>query len=86
MAAEGINSGPDRVRLRLVGILTALVYAITLGFYLKGPQSHSRTARELFAWFLVPASLFLFWKGYQLVNGSEATPVRMMVGFGILFC
>ena len=73
----------ERFRFRWVGLLTGVLYLLTLIFYFKGPQSHSRTGRELFAWFLVPTCLFLFWKGYQIVNGLNEPPIRMVVGFGI---
>jgi hypothetical protein len=73
-------------RLQRVGLLAFAVYLITLVFYFKGPQSHSRTGRELFAWFLVPASLFLFWKGYKILNEVIDPPARLVIGFGIAFC
>ncbi|MCU1265575.1 MAG: hypothetical protein JWM21_1893 [Acidobacteria bacterium] len=72
--------------LYLIGALTASVYSLALVFYFKGPQSHSRTGRELFAWFLAPACLFLFWKGYRVVAETGELPIRIVVGFGILFC
>jgi len=75
-----------RFRFRWVGLLTGALYLLTLIFYFKGPQSHSRMARELFTWFLVPTCLLLFWKGYQIVNGRNEPPIRMVVGFGMVFC
>ena len=76
-----------RSQLQWVGFISSGVYLLTLLFYFKGPQAHSRTGRELFAWFLVPSCLFLFWKGYKAVNDVESTPeVRLVVGFGIVFC
>lgn len=75
-----------RFRLGLVGCLTTAAYLVTLVFYLQGPQSHSRTGRELFAWFLVPVCLFLFWKGHQLVSSASVQPTKIVIGFGIIFC
>ena len=76
-----------RAQLLWIGILSCGVYLLALLFYLKGPQSHSRTGRELFAWFLAPASLFLFWKGYRIINDASAGPsLRIVAGFGIAFC
>jgi hypothetical protein len=88
---QAISADPPdnqpRLSFNLIGFLCAVVYLATLVFYLKGPQSHSRTGKELFAWFLVPASLFLFWKGYQLVSSeSFAPPVRTVVIFAAGFC
>jgi hypothetical protein len=76
----------DHSRLRWVGVLTAAVYLLTIIFYFKGPQSHSRTGRELFAWFLVFACLLLFWKGYRIVNDGQEMPVRMVAGWGAVLC
>lgn len=75
-----------RLSFNTVGILTAIVYLATLIFYLKGPQSHSRTGKEIFAWLLVPATLFLFWKGYQLVSDEGSAPsARNVVLFAVAF-
>jgi hypothetical protein len=68
------------------GVLTAAVYLLICLFYVKGPQAHSRTARELFAWFFCSASLILYWKGYQRISRSDKPPVRAIVIFGGLFC
>jgi hypothetical protein len=69
-----------------VGILTAGVYLATLVFYLKGPQSHSRTAKQVFACLSVAALLFLFWKGYRLVSRtSQPVSLKVIVGFAGLF-
>jgi hypothetical protein len=85
--SENIDSAQASIRrLYLIGALAAFVYAITFFFYLKGPQSHVRTAREIFAWFICLSLLFLFWKGYRIVNDSGAISQRTVVGFGILFC
>ena len=72
--------------LRLYGFLTAAVYLLTVLFYLKGPQVHSRTARELFAWFICLALLFLFWRGYQQISRADKPSERTVVGFAVVFC
>ena len=72
--------------LVLPGVLTAAVYLLICLFYVKGPQSHSKTSRELFAWFFCIALLFLFWKGYQRINRADKPPVRVIVVFAALFC
>src|ERR1700730_4441869 len=72
--------------LRLYGFLTAAVYLLTVLFYLKGPQVHSRTARELFAWFICLALLFLFWRGYQQIRLADKPLNRTVVGFAVVFC
>ena len=86
------SSGRSGWSLTGVGLLVAVVYLLTIIFYLRGPHSHGRTAREIFAWFMCSSLLFLFWKGYQLVGAtgisdlrSEISP-RLVVGFGVLFC
>jgi hypothetical protein len=68
------------------GIATAAVYLLTFLFYLKGPESHSRPARELFAWFICLALLPLFWKGYQQISKADNPPIRTIVGFAAVFC
>lgn len=73
--------------LRRVGLLTALVYLLALIFYIKGPQVYTHTARELFAWFLVLSLLFLFRKGYRLIEEAEdAGQLRTILGFAAIFC
>lgn len=70
-----------------IGGLTATVYLLTSLFYIKGPQAHSRTARELFSWFFVLTLLPLFWKGYQTVKQlPEPQAARLITIFAILFC
>lgn len=64
--ASRVNSGLHRI-----GLMTAAAYLLTQLFYLKGREAHSRTAHELFAWFIVLSLLTLFWKGYQLVEHSR---------------
>lgn len=88
METPKVEAGAAKPRLSftLIGILIAAVYLLTLVFYIKGPQSHSRTGRELFAWFLVPVSLFLFWKGYQLVNSDHPPPLKSVILFAVIFC
>lgn len=81
-AGAGVTSGLARV-----GALTAAVYLLTCLFYLRGPQSHTRTARELFAWFFVLTLLPLFWKGYKIVEQTaDAALVRTIVWFAAAFC
>src|SRR6185312_13370282 len=81
------DSVNKRLSFNTIGILSAVVYLATLIFYLKGPQSHSRTGKEVFAWLLVLASLFLFWKGYRIVNDDRAAPeTKTVVVFAIFFC
>src|SRR5512132_3260685 len=77
-----------RSHLRWIGFISSGIYLLTLLFYFKGPQVHSRTSRELFAWFLVPSCLFLFWKGYKAVNddAQQGSALKLVVGFGIVFC
>jgi len=87
-APADLQTNPKRrSQLQWVGLISSGIYLLTLLFYFKGPQAHSRTGRELFAWFLVPSCLFLFWKGYKAVNDAQETPnVRLVLGFGIVFC
>lgn len=74
-------------KLYRIGGLTAGVYLLTCLFYVKGSQAHSRTARELFAWFCVLSLLPLFWKGYQVVKqSSDLQATRLVLGFAALFC
>lgn len=83
--ATGFNA--RRFKLSTVGALTALVYLLTFVFYLRGPDSHGRTAKELFAWFCVLTLLPLFHAGYVRVRDAGAgAPVRAVVIFGALFC
>jgi hypothetical protein len=79
------KDGPPQ--LYLIGGLTAGVYLLTCLFYMKGPQAHSRTARELFAWICVLSLLPLFWKGYQVVKQAPALQAsRLVISFAVLFC
>src|ERR1043166_5378614 len=76
-----------RFKLSTVGALTALVYLLTFVFYLRGPDSHARTAKELFAWFCVLTLLPLFHAGYVRVRDAGAgAPSPVVVIFGALFC
>src|SRR4029079_359117 len=80
---------PTHVRsnsLVVIGVLTCAVYLSICVSYRRGPQPYSHTARELFAWLFCAALLFLFWKGYQRISAGDKPPVRMIVGFGGLFC
>jgi hypothetical protein len=72
--------------LTMPGLLSAAVYLLICVFYVKGPEVHSRTARELFAWFFCSVLLVLYWKGYQRISRSDKPPVRAIVFFGCLFC
>lgn len=79
------KDGPPQ--LYLIGGLTAGVYLLTCLFYMKGPQAHSRTARELFAWICVLSLLPLFWKGYQVVKQSpDLQASRLVISSAVLFC
>ena len=69
-----------------VGLLSCGVYLLTACFYFRGSASHSRTSREIFAWFICLSLLPLFWKGHKCVNDSGDVSPRLVVGFGILFC
>lgn len=70
-----------------IGVLTAGVYLLTAVFYLRGASAHSRTTRELFAWFVVLSLLFLFWKGYRIVaESAHLLRVSTLVYFAALFC
>src|SRR5712691_3588887 len=80
------RQGTQDNSLALYGVMTAAVYLLTFLFYLKGPESHSRTARELFAWFICLSLLFLFWKGYQQISRADNPPLRKIVGFAIVLC
>src|SRR6185436_15915007 len=73
-------------KLLLYGVLTAAVYLLTALFYRHGPESHSRRGRELFAWFICLALLFLFWKGYQQVSDLDKPPIRTIIVFAAVFC
>jgi hypothetical protein len=81
--SENSSTASSLVR---IGIITAIVYLLTFFFYLKGPQSHSRTAKEIFAWFIVSSLLFLFWKGYRIVNNAPESSLRLVVVIGIVLC
>lgn len=87
------SASVGRRKLYLIGVLTASVYAATFLFYLKGPKSHGRTAKEIFAWFICLSLLVLFRQGYKIVNSAPDLTApkwgispRLVVGFGLLFC
>ena len=76
-----------RLSLSAVGALTACVYLLALVFYVGGPQSRTRTAKELFAWFCVLSLLPLFGAGYSRLKASDdASAVRKVVIFAAVFC
>lgn len=77
---------PRQGILTRIGILTAAVYFLTFFFYIKGPESHSRVSRELFAWFCVLTLLPLFWKGYQSIQKTRLKNLRTIIGFAGVFC
>lgn len=83
-----MNANASKIKMKLVtvGILTAGVYLATLLFYFKGPQSHSRTPKQIFACLSVIALLFLFWKGYRLVSRTDQPEtIRRVIGFAAVF-
>jgi hypothetical protein len=83
--ASGLSG--RRFNLSTAGALTACVYLLTLIFYFRGPDAHTRTGRELFAWFCVLSLLPLFYAGYRRVKeADEASAFRTVVLFGSLFC
>ena len=70
-----------------VGWLTALIYLVTCLFYAGGPEAHARTIREVFTWLTALPLLFLFWKGYQFLDGpDDARAARSVVRFGAVLC
>jgi hypothetical protein len=76
-----------RLTLPTVGALAACVYLLALLFYFRGPDSRSRTAKEVFAWLCVLSLLPLFHRGYVCVRDSGyRAPVRTVVLFGALSC
>jgi hypothetical protein len=80
-------NGKSQRKLYRIGALTASIYLVILLFYLRGPQVHSHTARELFAWFCVLSLLPLFWQGYQAVKHLlNPRPARAVLGFAAIFC
>jgi hypothetical protein len=86
MKQSEVSSTSAASGLYRIGILTAIVYLLTFLFYLRGPQSRSRTGKEVFAWFIVSSLLFLFWKGYRIVNESSELSRRPVVVVGIVLC
>ena len=79
--------GNDLRKLYWVGGLSAVIYLLNSLFYVRGAQAHSRTARELVAWFCVLSLLPLFWTGYQAVTqSSDERLIRPLVRFAALLC
>jgi hypothetical protein len=73
------------LNLSSTGMLTAAVYLATLVFYVKGPDAHSRTAKQVFAILSVTALLVLFWYGYKaLRTDTNDSSVRTVVIFGLI--
>ena len=83
---KGNSEGLAGWSLSRAGLLTAVVYLLTLIFYVRGPQAHSRTAREVFAWFMVISLLYLFRKGYQIVSSSSDVSARSIISFATVLC
>lgn len=74
------------LNISTTGGLTATAYVATLLFYLKGPEGHSRTAKQVFAILCVSALLILFWHGYKLLSKEDDTKwLRAVILFGLLF-
>jgi hypothetical protein len=81
-----LSGSETSTKLLKTGLLTACVYLLTLLFYIKGPLSHGRTAKELFAWFFVLSLLWLFWQGYGVVKrATDAEALRTVVVFACVF-
>ncbi len=94
--------GPERARVgarqffnfKLVGWLTALVYLGACAAFVRGPEVYTRAGREIVTWLLVLPLLFLFWKGYRLLDANDADAsaaddartVRAVVLFASAFC
>ena len=74
-------------KLYAVGALTAAVYLAALVFYREGPAAHTRTGKELFAWFICLSLLPLYVWGYRVVSGEgETAGARTVVLFSATFC
>jgi hypothetical protein len=73
--------------LNRVGTLTTAVYLATFLFYVRGFEVYSRTAREVFIWLAVLPLLYLFRRGYCIVQDSgDGAKVSTVVGFAVAFC
>ncbi|MCA1816086.1 MAG: hypothetical protein LC746_06705 [Acidobacteria bacterium] len=77
--------------LKRVGWLTALVYACACLAFVKGPGAYTRAGREIVTWLLVLPLLFLFWKGYKLLEtddeaGDARRDARTVAVFASVFC
>jgi alpha-1,6-mannosyltransferase len=85
---ESLSPGKNNYyQLYWIGGLTAAVYLFTCIFYINGPESRSRTAKELAAWFCVVSLLALFWKGYQVIKQTpDERALRLLIAFAALFC
>jgi hypothetical protein len=87
-SARARDATKQVLSFKLIGWLTALVYLGTCLFYVRGPEVYTRTAREVFTWLCVLPLLFLFWKGYRLLDAEEGADdrARVVIFFGALFC
>jgi hypothetical protein len=74
-------------RLTISGTAAAVVYIGGAVFYTNGADSHTRTAREVFAWITVVTLLPLFWWGWKAVERSEedASVLRVLIAFAAAF-
>jgi hypothetical protein len=83
---EGHEKGAARALAR-TGALTAVVYAATFLFYVRGFRGYTRTAREVFIWLAVLPLLYLYWRGYKIVRDSGGgLKTSQVVKFAALFC
>jgi hypothetical protein len=83
---SSLSGSETSAKLLKTGLLTACVYLLTLLFYIKGPLSRGRTAKELFAWFFTLSLLWLFWNGYKTIKGAKGEEaLRTVVIFACVF-
>jgi hypothetical protein len=74
-------------RLVLCGLATAAVYLGGALFYVSGPDSRSRSAREVFAWITVLTLVPLFWFGWRALERAEdhSSAIRIILIFSAGF-